>query len=222
MVDRSDFGRAAGPRGCVVTGLSAAVLALLSPVVLVVRSWRAWRRGPDPRSAIESVTLTTSAGKELCRIDLACDVPRAAEPEFHHRLTDAVVRVAETLREPDDVYHLAFRFPWEEAPVVLPVGPQLQELGERFSLIQSQGKMAGRTVVWLTLGHDRALAEVLDPGTYDPEAPGELDPLLTRPDLRWSMATEWAHVGPSLQFRLILIVPVDAADRVKSLLAFLT
>jgi hypothetical protein len=166
--------------------------------------------------------LTTSAGKEMLRIDLTFDVPPAAEPEFRRRLTDGVVRVAETLRDPDDVYHLAFRFPWDEEPVVLPVGPQLQELGERFSLIQSQGKMAGRTVAWLTLGHDRALAEVLDPDTYDPEAPGEPDALLMHPDVRWSMATEWIRVGPSLEFRLILIVPADAADRVKSPLASLT
>jgi hypothetical protein len=221
MVDRSDLGRAATPRGCVITGLSAAVLALLSPVVLGARSWRAWRRGPDPRSAIESGTLTTSLGKELRRIDIVCDVPRAAEPEFHRRLTDAVIRVAETLRDPDDVYHLAYRFPWEETPVVRPIGPQLQELGERFSLIQSQGKMAGRTVAWLTLGHDRALAEVLDPDTCDPEAPGELDALWTHPDVRWSMATEWLRVGPSWKFRLILVVPSEETHRVTTLLASL-
>jgi hypothetical protein len=198
------------------------VLAILSPFVLVVRAWRAWRRGPDPRSSIDVGKVMNSAGKALCRVDLAFDVPRATEPDFRRRLTDAVVQVAESIREDDDVYHLACRLPWEEEPVVLPVGPQLQELGERFSLVQSQGKLAGRTVVWLTLANDCALAEVLDPETYDPEGDGEPDALLIHPDVRWSMATEWAHAGPSAVIRLILVVPSEKADRVKMLFESLT
>jgi hypothetical protein len=78
--------------------------------------------------------------------------------------------------------------------------------------------MEGRTAVWLTLGRDRALAEVVDPVTYDPEAEGEPEGLQSLPGLRWSMATEWARVGPSLIFRLILIVPADQAPQVKTLL----
>ena len=106
--------------------------------------------------------------------------------------------------------------------VVLAVGPQLQELGERFSLVLSQGALSGRTVVWLTLGRDRALSEALDPVACDPEAEGEPDALLATADARWSMATEWARVGPSLVVRLILVVPNDEESRVKILLQSLT
>jgi hypothetical protein len=205
-------------RGCLATGAGAAALTVFAPFVLAIRGWRAWRRGSEIRSTIDSQSLTNSAGTDLIRVDLRLDVPHRAEPGFRRRLVDAVVRVAETLRMSDDVYHLAYRLPWDDEPVVVPVGPQLQELGERFSLVQSQGAMAGRTAVWLTLARDEALSEVVDPDTYDPEADGEPEGLLTHPDVRWSMATEWAHVGPSLVFCLILVVPARRADHVLDLL----
>lgn len=222
MADRSGSHDPSNPWGCLVTGIGATVLALLSPFVLGLRSWRAWRRGPIPRSTIATTAVTNPSGAELSRIDVASDVPHPAEAAFLGSLTDAVVRIAESLRVTDDVYHLAYRLPWEEEPVVLPVGPQLQELGERFSLVQTQGKMAGRTVVWLTLGRERALAEVLSPDSYDPEADGEPDALMIHPDVRWAAATEWIRGDPSLKFRMILMVPTEAVDRVKPLLASLS
>lgn len=218
MTDPSETDSSARPRGCLATGTGAVVLALLAPFVVVFRGWRKWRRGSAVRTKTDVAPLTNSAGADLRRIDLSFDVPQPAESGFRRRLTDSVVRVAETLRETDDVYHLVYRLPWEEEPVAIPVGPMVQELGERFSLVQSQGAMAGRTAVWLTLGRDRALAEVVDPVAYDPEAGGEPEGLLTHPDLRWSMATEWARVGPSLIVRLVLVVPAHQADRVKTLL----
>ena len=201
---------------------SAGALALIviSPLALVIRSWRAWRRGGEVRSTLESRPFVSTAGAR-CRIDLALDVPAPAEPGFRRRLTDAIVRIAETLRRPDDVYNVVYRHPADPEPVVLPVGPQLQELGERFSLVLSQGALEGRTVVWLTLGRDRALSEVVDPIACDPEAEGEPEALLATPDACWSMATEWARVGPSLIVRLILVAPTDAESRVKTLLGSL-
>jgi hypothetical protein len=58
----------------------------------------------------------------------------------------------------------------------------------------------------------------VDPVAYDPEDDGEPRLLLMHPALRWSMATEWARVGPSLIFRLILVAPVHEAERVITLL----
>ncbi len=216
--ERDPAGRAAAPRGCLATGLGAAALALLAPFVVAMRGWRTRRRGPDIRSTVEVASVEGCDDGVRTRIDLSLDVPPPAEPGFTHRLTDVVVRMAEGLRRPDDAYHLVYRLPWDEEPVVLPLGPQLQELGERFSLVQSQGAMAGRTAVWLALGRDQALAQVVDPATYDPEAAGEPDALLARPDVRWSMASEWARVGPSLVIRLILVVPSATTDRVTNLL----
>jgi hypothetical protein len=218
MADRHDIGRSRTSPGCILTGGSAAVLALLSPFVLAVRAWRTWRRGSELQTRTEVGTLTNSAGVEHRRFDLDFDVPTAAEPGFRARLTDTIVRVAETLRAPDDVYHLVYRLPWDEEPVLLPIGPQLQELGERFSLVQSQGAMAGRTAVWLTLGREHALSEIVDSVSYDPEAVGEPESLLTHADLRWSMATEWARVGPSLVVRMIVIVPARHEQRMSEVL----
>jgi len=222
MADRADTDRSTPSWGCLATGAGAAALTALAPFVLAVRSWKKWRRGSEIRTTIEIEPLTTSAGADLRRIDLSFDVPQPAEPGFRQRLTDSVVRVAEALRLSDDVYHLVYRLPWDEEPVAIPVGPKLQELGERFELVQSQGVMAGRTAVWLTLGRDRSLSEVVDPVAYNPEGDGEPESLLTHPDLRWSMATEWARVGPSLIFRLVLVVPATAENRVKALLGSLT
>jgi len=214
MANRADTDRLAGSRGCLATGVGAAALAALAPFVLAVQGWKKWRRGSEIRTTIDVEPLTNPSGADLRRIDLSLDVPQPAEPGFRRRLTDAVVRVAEVLRLSDDVYHLVYRLPWDEESVANPVGPKVQELGERFALVQSQGVMAGWTVVWLTLGRDRALAEVVDPVAYNPEADGEPEGLLTHRDVRWSMATEWARVGPSLVFRLVLVVPANQADEV--------
>ncbi len=209
-----------GPRGCLAMGAGVLALIVISPFALVIRSWRAWRRGSEVRSTLESRRFA-SAG-DRCRIDLMLDVPAPAEPGFRRRLTDTIVRIAETLRRPDDTYNVLYRLPSDPEPVVLAVGPQLQELGERFSLVLSQGALSGRTVVWLTLSRDSALSEVVDPVACDPEANGEPEVLFATTDAHWSMATEWARVGPSLVIRLILIVPADAENRVKALLGSLT
>ena len=219
MTDPADLEGSSRSRGCLTTGTGAVILAALAPFVVAVRGWKKWRRGSEIRAKTDIESLSNSAGSDLRRNDLGFDVPLPAEPGFRRRLTDSVVRVAETLRTPDDVYHLVYRLPWDEEPVAIPVGPKLQELGERLALMQSQGAMAGRTAVWLTLGRDRALAEVLDPVTYDPAADGEPEGLMMHPALRWSMATEWARVGPSLVLRLILVAPAHAADRIEALLA---
>jgi hypothetical protein len=218
MTDRGDIDHPTHSRGCLATGASAVVLAVLAPFVVAVQSWKKWRRGPEIQSKIDIESLTNATSADLRRIDLDFDVPQPAEPEFRRRLTDSVVRVAEALRAPDDVYHLVYRLPWDEELVAMPVGPKLQELGERFALVQSQAAMAGRTAVWLTLGRDRALSEVVDPVAYDPEAVGEPDGLLTQPELRWSMATEWVRTVPSLIFRMILVVPAHRGDRVQTVL----
>jgi hypothetical protein len=156
------------------------------------------------------------------KFDLTVDVPRVIESGFHSVVTDVVVRVAEELRLPDDVYHLVYRLPWEDEPVVIAVGPQIQELGERFSLALSQASLEGRTALWLTLGRSRRLAEVVDPIHYDPETEGEPEALLASSRPRWAMATSWARIGPSLVFRMILVGPQEADDRILALLQSIT
>ena len=76
----------------------------------------------------------------------------------------------------------------------------------------------GRTAVWLTLPRQRAVAEVLDPFGYDPEAPGEPQRLLTRPGVRWGMATSRLWVGPSVVHRILLYVPESDRAAVEHLL----
>jgi len=214
MIDVDRVLRPPGPRGCLGSVAGLAALAVMSPFVLIVRSWRRWRRGDDVR-----MTLAVSGWPERergtqRRIDAAVDVPLGAESDFRRRLTDAVVRIAEALRRPDDAYNVIYRMPLDEEAVVLPVGPQVQELGERFFLVLNQGSLVGRTVVWLTLGRGTALSRVADPLTSDPEAAGEPDRLLASSGARWAMATEWARVGPSLVVRIVLVVPSTSSEAV--------
>ena len=126
-------------------------------------------------------------------MDAVLDVPLSREGGVRRRVTDAVIRVAEDLRRPDHVYTMIYRLPSDEEAVTLPVGPQLQALGERFFLALNQGPVAGRTVVWLTVGRGTALAEVVNPAICDPEGDGEPEGLLGTAVARWAMASE---MGP--------------------------
>jgi hypothetical protein len=215
MTESGGAMRQPGPRGCLGTAAGLAVLALISPFALVVHRWRCWRRGKDIRVAVASTPRPASRDGERRRIDAVLDVPLTREQGFRRRVTDAVVRVAEDLRRPDDIYTMIYRSPADEEAVALAVGPQIQALGERFSLTLNQGPVEGRTVVWLTLGRGTALAEVVDRFTCDPEGVGEPEGLLSRAEARWAMASEWARVGPSLIIRLVLVVPSTASETVR-------
>ena len=209
-------------KGCLVTLTGTIALVAMAIPVSLVRWWRARRRGDDLRTSLDAQPFPTAEERAYRKFDLTVDVPRALQSGFHRDLTDAVVRVAEELRLPDDVYHLVYRLPWEDEPVVMAVGPQIQELGERFSLALSQGALEGRTALWLNLGRGRRLAEVVDPIHYDPEAEGEPEALLASSRPRWAMATSWARSGPSLVLRMILVVPPEANERILALLRSIT
>ena len=193
-------------------------LLLISPFALVVKRLQRWRRGDALRSTLEVRDFAAVSGVERRCVDLTLDVPESIEPGVRRRVTDAVVRIAESLRRLDDVYNVLYSPPGDPEPVVLPVGPQLQELGERFFLTLTQGSLAGRTAVWLTLGRDVALSDVVDPMTCDPEAVGEPEGLLAAAEARWGMASEWVKVGPSLVIRLMIVVPAEASAEVEAAL----
>ena len=205
-------------RGCLAVLAGVFTLVLVSPFAVVIQRWQRWRRGSALRLTIEVRQFNTASDSERRWVDLTLDVPVFVEPGFRRRFTESVVRVADTLRRPDDVYNVIYTLPGDPEPVVLPVGPQLQELGERCFLVLSQGALSARTVVWLTLGRDTPLSGVVDPMSCDPEAAGELERLLASADARWTMATEWARVGPSLVIRLIVVVPTESVDRVTAIL----
>jgi hypothetical protein len=204
--------------GCLRSLAGVAALAVLAPFALAIRSFRAWRRGAEIRIERTRTELDIADRGRLGRIDTAADVPAAALDGFRRRLTDTVVRVAEALRRSDDVYHLLFRDPPAAETVVLPIGPQLQELGERVFLVLGEGAMAGRTTVWLTLPRGRRVVELVDPFEYDPEGSGEPERLLVRSGMRWGMATAFDRRGPAVLYRVVLYVPIEAADRVGAVL----
>ena len=209
-------------KGCLVTITGSIALVVMAIPVALVRWWRARRRGADLRTSLDVQPFPIEGERARRKFDLTVYVPRVIESGFHRVLTDVVVRVAEELRLPDDVYHLVYRLPWEDEPVVIAVGPQIQELGERLSLALSQASLEGRTALWLTLGRSRRLAEVVDPIHYDPETEGQPEALLASSRPRWAMATSWERIGPSLVFRMVLVVGQEANDRILALLQSIT
>jgi hypothetical protein len=200
-------------RGCLASAAAAPVLLALAPLAAAVRSWQAWRRGRDWRIAVE----TLDQGARL-RLDVTVDVPRASASGFPRRLTHALVRIAETIRRPDDVYHLYYRIPGDDEGVLMPVGPRLQELGERIQLALGQTVLERRTTLWLALPADRPVARLVDPSRDDPEAEGEPENLVARTTPRWAMAASRVRSGPSVIYRLLLWVPEAHADSVAEIL----
>jgi len=190
-------------------------IVLLAPVALVIRVIRGWKRGRS--TLVDRADSAFDGG--LTRIDLRVDLASAGVNPFRATLTDVVVRIAETLRQPDDIYHLIFRDVAADETVVLPVGPQLQELGDRFNLVFSQASMAGRTAVWLTLGRGSRVVDVVEPSEYDPEADGEPEGFLARSAMRWGMATTFASDNVSTLFRVVLFVPSESLPSVNTILA---
>jgi hypothetical protein len=198
----------------VVAGLALTLLAL---PVAALRRLRAWRRGSAVDVVWTAGAFTGCGGEPFTVLDLTVDAPQHRGGEVAARLTDLVVRVAERLRREDDVYHLLRPEPHGAGPVAVPVGPLVQELGERFSLALARPMLAYRTALWLALPARRRLGEVADPREYDPEAPGEPEALLRRTAVRWAAASSFGRGGASIAFRLLLWVPEASAAGVEGI-----
>lgn len=202
-----------GP-GCLAGAVAVVGVVLLAPMAAVVQKVRSWRRGGGVRTRREQTPFADG----MVRIDLDLDAPPEMTEPHSELLTDTVVRIAEALRRPDDVYHLIYREHAADETLVLPVGPLLQELGERFHLVLSQRALGSRTCVWLTLARDQRVVKLLDPFEYDPEAAGEPEALLVRSGMRWGMASTVASGGASMLFRLAFFVPEASVGRIHALL----
>jgi hypothetical protein len=217
MADVEDLLQPPKQRGCLVSAMGLVILTVTAPVVAVIRSLSSWRRGGDIRVVVTNEAVAGKADHPRRRLDLTCDAPISAAPGVRDRVTDAVVRTAELLHRPEVAYHLVYRVRGDEEAVALPVGSSLQSLGERFRLCLAQGPLAGRTAMWLALDRRRALSDVVDSATCDPDVDDVREHLLAAAD-SWGMATSWARSGPSWVLRMVVEVPAPAADRVQVLL----
>lgn len=203
--------------GCLSNVFGFLSLVVLAIPVGLVRSWQSWRRGVEWRFGWTIRPAAETSGR--LRVDLEADIPFRSAGDFPRRLTETVIRIAEHHRQSDDHYHLIYRDHAEPDAILLPIGPLLQELGERLILVLRQSELANRTAVWLTLPSRPAIAELVDPAAYDPDAVGEPEGLVEQTHARWAMATEWARVGPSTIYQVTLWVPENSASAVESLLA---
>ena len=206
--------------GCLSYAFGLLSLVVLAIPAGLVRTWQMWRRGSDWRIDWTARPMADASGR--LRIDLDAEIPFRSAGDFPKRLTGTVIRIAEHLRQSGDHYHHIYRDPAEPDAILLPLGPQLQELGERLILALRQSELANRTAVWLTLPSRPAIAELVDPATYDPDSNGEPDGIVTHTNARWAMTTEWARVGPSTIYHVILWVPAEDARGVQTILSRLS
>ena len=174
-----------------------------------MRWWRAVRRGREVRAGWEQRRLRLADGGLRPCFDLRLDVPRQAETAVVRRLTETVVRLAEGLRRVDDTYHQVLRPEGEDETLLRPVGSRVQALGERFQLGLGWRPLALRTQLWLALPAGVALVGVVDPFRNDPDASGQPEGLLADPRLRWGVASAFAPAGPSVRYRLLIVVPAE-------------
>ena len=70
--------RSSGPRGCLAASAGFLALIVISPLALVIRSWRTWRRGGEVRSTLETRPFVRTADGARRRIDinLICETDR--------------------------------------------------------------------------------------------------------------------------------------------------
>lgn len=196
--------------GCLRAGLVTPLVIALAPLAAAVRGLRRWRRGAATRASHASRTVA-----ERCRHDIRLDLPEASEAAARLRVTEVVVRVAEALRAPDDVYHLLWRSQSDEPAQLRAIGPQVQELGDHLALELGRPVTRGHTLLWLALGSEQRLGRVVDAATADPDAGGEPDALVTSSNPRWAAATAVAYRHASVVFHLAVWCSPDAEKRVE-------
>ncbi len=203
--------------GCLRVALGSVLLVMLAPAAALVRWWRRRRRGNDVKVWRREPERATLAGLEL-----TVDAPLAREVEARTALIDALVRVAEELRRPDDVYHLVFRRPSEPEADLVAIGPQPQELAQRLSIVFSHRASQACTQLWLTLPRGVHLAEVVDPVAFDPEQSVAAADLMLTASPRWAMVSSFARTGPSVVYRVRLHMSPPEVDAVNPILARLS
>jgi len=194
------------------------VLLVLAPAAGLVRWWRRRRRGDSVRSALGRTQVAVAGGRALARLQLDLDVPLQRVAVTRRELTEVVVRVAESVRRESDVYH---QLAWDQDEATLrmaPVGPQLEELGDRFLLMLERPAAEGLCQVWLTLPRDVGLGQAMAGRGFDPEAEGEPERLLGSLEVRWAAASEVVRRDPVQLIRLVLFVPPEAEARARGLL----
>ena len=196
--------------GCLRSPVGLLALVTMAPPAAIWKWWQRRRRGADVRCHIWS-GHDVGGGALLCH-ELAIDAPSGRESGVQRALTDSLVRVAEELRQPDDVYHLLTREAGEDATGVA-VGARVQALGERFALALTRSALAERTQVWLTLPANLHLSQAVDLERCDPDGDREPDAIVASARARWAVATSFAPRGPSSLFRLRFYLPPATKER---------
>lgn len=200
-----------GRPGCLWTAAASVALIVLAPFAALVHWWRRLRRGSEAL-----VRWTVEESRPLAVIDLSVDVPAAGADRARRGLVDALVRLAERLRQPDDLYHLLWRAPGERETNLVAVGPTPQGLAERLDTALSHRSYERRTQLWLTLGGEVRLGEEVDPLRFDPEREGAPAGLVQRIGPRWAAELSFGRAMPSVLYRARLHVPAEAIERIEA------
>ncbi len=203
-----------GKPGCLPAAAAWTALVVLAPIVALVQWWRRFRRGGEAR-----VRRRINGGQPLAVVDLTVDVPASSAGRARRELVDALVRLAEHLRRPDDLYHLVWRPAGESEPRLVAVSPAPQGLAQRLDTALSHRSYERRTQLWLTLPVGAHLAGLLDPLSFDPEHEGAAAVLIERTGPRWALELSFARGTPAVLYRLRLHVPDGEIATVEAILS---
>ena len=210
-------------RGCLATGSGAAVLAVFAPLVVTVRAGGSGGVGLRSAAMIEyraahqlrrvpiyAASISASmCHRQSSRGSVAASRMRWCgwQRRFGHRMTCITWSTA--------CRGMKNRWRFRSARWSRSSANALRWSSPR---VRWRGRLRSG---WRSVEH-HALSDVVDPDTYDPEADGEPE----RPVDASGSAVVDGHrmgpVGPSLIFRLVMVVPSEAERRVLPLLESLT
>lgn len=211
LFDHGGEGLPAGRGGCFRALIAAPALAVLAPVAALYRSWARWRRGSAVVVEVHTEAFERSEAG-WSRVRATVDFPHSLDGG--RLITTCVVRVAEGLAGGGEVFHLVHREAGCEETIAVPLGSAINDLAERLLLSCHRSISDKRTLVWLALRRGRHLGEVIDPVTYDPEAPGEPDRLLGSAPMNWALVLKRHRGAAATFFEMSFLVPEVGADKV--------
>ncbi len=195
--------------GCLRTAARIGLLVVVAPWAALVHLWRRLRRGDDRsvRWTFLDVPNPACTGDEWWCLDLRIDVPAVLEARTRTDLIDTLIRMAEALRCPDDLYNLVVRLRWDDEPRLAAVGRSLQQLAERLERSLSHRDAERCTHLWLTLPRSRPLGSLTDRLQFDPEKENALGLAVAATDPRWAAASSFGRFPASVVYRVIVTAP---------------
>ncbi len=158
--------------------------------------------------------MTVDRANEGGMVELVIDSPTSRVLEVRRWATETLVRLADSVAA-GDAYHMAYREPGASQSTLVPIGSQIQALGDRLHQGLSKSSWRGMRLLWLCMDRAQALAEVVSEECEDPAGPDAVAALGGDPRVRWLVVTvvEPSDVGEVTRF--LYVFPPELRPKVE-------